>query len=775
MKSYLTFLSRNKLYTSIEVIGMAIAIAFVIFIGIFVIDGYRTDYDIKQQDNIYVADADGYFLHTYPTKDILTGKFPEVSAMCRIMDATSLRGVTMEMTVGDEKKLQDALIADENFFQFFPFTLVEGDADRALKGNSVLLSESCARRYFADQSPLGKIIKLNINENELEVQVTGVFKDFQNTIMPSPEIIYNFESIKKMLASLIHPGNGTVTLFFELMPDTNVPELTAKMERVLKEEEVFFSQGLVRKYRLTRFADIPQLESVSLWTPFRNLVNPNFIRLFAAIGILLLLFAALNYTSLTVAQTGFRAKEMAARRLLGAFKTDIIFRYLAEAFLLTCFAFLISLLMVTFLSPSIRTLVGKEISPFADGVWQLEVIFLVIIILLLSVCSGMIPAYIVSKFQPIDIIRGNFTRSSKMILGKMLIGIQSVFAFVTLVLAITMGKQLQHMIDRPMGYEKDGIISVRSNSYEDFHVDELRQLSCVENIGFIQSDPMMNSSTYMTMNVKGEDYKMNAFYGDQQAFEILGFQVAQQLQTPKANNVWLTESAVKALGFSLDDIQESWVCGVIKDFKKGSAVSVENNQFPNVYYLMDMEGGKNYQFIRNMIVKVKGDEKEAVKELAHFYQSNPNYRAEGIRIDRFHAINENLYGAEFKNLKLLTGFSFITLALTVLSLFAMSTYYARQHTKSVALRKILGSGKSELYWSTCFNFLKPICVALVVAVPISYWLAGKWLEEYSYRVDLAFSTYFMVICIVLITAIVSVSWQTVKLMNTNPVLLLKNE
>ena len=773
MKSYLKFLSRNKLYTSIEVIGLAIAIAFVIFIGIIVIDGYRTDYDIKQQDDIYVADADGYFLNTYPTKDILTDKFPEVNDMCRIMDATSLRGVTMEMTIGHEKKIQNAVIADENFFQFFPLPLLEGDASQVLKGNSVLLSESCARQYFFDQCPLGKTILLNVNENEIEVQVTGIFKDFQNTILPSPEIIYNFEGIKQMYASLIHPGNGTVTLFFKLMPDTHVSELETKMEKVLKEEEVFFSQGLAQKYRLTRFADIPLLEDIRLWTPFQNLVDPDFIRLFAVIGILLLLFAALNYTSLTVAQTGFRAKEMAARRLLGAFKSDIIVRYLLEAFFLTCFAFLIALFLVAFFSSNIAELVGKEVSPFADGVWQLETLFVVAIILLLSVCSGMIPAYMVSRFQPLDIIHGNFRRCSKMIFGKLLIGVQSAFAFITLVMAFTMNRQLQHMIDRPMGYEKDGIISVRSNSYADFHVNELRQLSCVDKIGFIQTDPMSNSSTYMTMTINGEDYKINAFYGDQNAFDILGFQVVQQIQSPKEHQVWLTESALQAI--PLDHVQESMFCGVIKDFKKGSAVSVENNKYPNAYYLMEMHDGENYQYIRNMIVKVKGDEKKAIKEIARFYQSNPNYRVESLQINSFNTINENLYGAEFKNLKLLTGFSFITLALAVLSLFAMSTYYARQHTKSVALCKILGSSKRELYWNTCFTFLKPICEALVVAIPVSYWLAGKWLEGYSYRVNLAFSTYIIVALIILVIAIFSVSWQTVNLMNTNPAKLLKNE
>ena len=767
-------MSRNKLYTLIEVIGMAIAIAFVIFIGVFVAEGYRTDYAIKKR-NIYVADADGYFLHTYPTKDIFADQFPEVTDMCRMMDMTELQGVSMDMVIGDQKMKQNALVTDENFFQFFPLTLTEGSADRVLIGNSVLLSESCARRCFSDQSVLGKTILLKFNQNELQVVVSGIYKDFQNTILPSPEIIYNFDCVKKTYPSLIHPGNGTVTLFLKLLPDADLHRLETKMLKVLKEKDLFFQQGIATKYRLTAFADIQQLEDVKWWGPFRNLIDPNFIRLFTAIGVLLLLFAALNYTSLTVAQAGFRAKEMAARQLLGAFKSDIVVRYLAEAFILTVFSFLISLLLMAFMSPYLKELVGQDLSPFADGIWQIEVVFMLAIILLLSLCSGIIPAALVARYKPIDVIRGNFTRNSKMTFGKVLIGIQGLFAFVTLVLAFTMGRQLQHMIHRPMGYERDGIVSVVFSNYDDFHVDELKQLSCVEKIGFIQGSPMTGSSAFMTMDYKGEEYKVNAFYGDQNAFDILGFRVLQTFQESKENNVWLTESAQKALGVSNDSISGSWFCGVINDYKKGSAVSVENAAYPNVYYLLEMHDGKNFEYIRNMIVKVKGDEDKSLKEIVQFYQSHPSYHGESLKINTFHKMNEQLYGYEFKTLKLLVSFSFITLALTVLALFAMSTYYARQHTKTVALCKILGSSKSSLYWNTCLSFLKPIGVALIMGVPASYWLVEKWLEGYSYRITLSLGIYLMVVSIVMAIAVLSVSWQTVRLMNANPVNLLKNE
>ena len=775
MKSYFKFLCRNKLYTSIEVIGMAIAIAFVVFIGTFILNGYRTDYDIKKQGNIYVGDFDGYFLHTYPTKDILTGKFPEIKDMCRIMDISGLRGVTMDLFVGDEKMSQNGLVVDENFFRFFPFPLSQGDSEDVLKTSSILVSESYAKRCFGNQSALGKSIRLRIDGNEEEVMVTGIFKDFHHTMFPTPEIIYSFDAIKKMYPSLIHPGNGTVTLFFQLMEGTHVDNLVSKMESVLKEEESFFSSGIATKYRLTRYEDIPDLESVSLWQPFRNIINPDFIDLFTAIGILLLLFSTLNYISLTVAQTGFRAKEMASRRLLGAYNTDIIGRYLIEAFILTSISFLLALALIQLFTPWVSELAGMNLSPFAEGAGYIQILLMLGLVILLSFLSGIIPAWIISQYRPIDVVRGNFTRASKMILGKVLVGIQSAIAFITLVLAVSMGRQLTYMIERPMGYERNSIVSITSSSYNDFHVNELKQLPCVEKVGFIQNVPMMNGATVLTLQKDGKEYKMDVLYGDKTAFDILGFNVIELIREPEKQDMWLTETAMNSLRLSTETMKEYNFCGVISDYKKGSANSLDGGGFPKAYKQLEIEDGKYYQYLRTMIVKVYGDEKEARRMIRDFYQSQPHYDATKTKISLFNELNEQQYGAEYRNVKLLAGFSVITLLLTVLSLFAISTFYARQHTKSVALRKIMGCSKEELYRDVCMNFLKSIIIAILAAAPVAYWIAGKWLEDYNYRIDNSLVVYFVVMVVILLIAIFSVSWQVIKLMNINPVQLLKTE
>ncbi len=779
MISYLRFLKRNKLYTAVEIIGMAIAIAFVVFIGTFVIGDYNTDLAIKKQGDIFVGRTDGFFLHTYPTKDILSGEFPEVKDMCRMMDATALRGVTMRMIVGEHTETQKALIVDQNFLEFFPVSLLEGNSSEALSGNKILLSSSCALRLFPNENALGKNIRLKIDSKEKEMMVSGIYEDFKNTILPTPDIIYNFNCIQEISPVLIHSGNGTVTLFFRLMDGTSIKVLEEKMEKILKKEELFFKEGLANHYYLDRFEDIPKLEDIQLFTPFQNIVSPVFIQIFIGIGILLFLFSIFNYISLTVAQSGFRAKEMASRRLLGSSQSSIIMRYLAEALVLTLLSFILALILVKFATPYFNELVNRQQSPFAKEFWYSEVFFMLTVILLLSFCAGIIPAALISRYQPIDIVKGNFAHTSKMTLGRILIIIQSIIASITLALAIVMAVQLKYMEEKPMGYEKDHIIWVFAHSYEEYRTEELNNLACVDKIGFIQQLPMGQSVTAMTLSKKGETYKMNAFYGDSNAFDILGFKVLSKMKTPVDDDIWLTETAMKAFNLTVDSLvthaKYGQFCGVIEDYHQGTASAPEKSDLPKVFYLLDMKGGKNYSLLRYMIVKVKGDEDEALQAIRDFYYQDKNIEVNSIKLNTFNRLNSELYNKETQNLKLIIAFGFIVILLTALALFAISTYYARQHAKSVALRKIMGCNRPQLFIQTSFRFLKLIGIALIIAMPLAYWITGEWLEGYNYRIDNAFYYYLVVILIMLVVAVLSIGWQMVRLMNTNPVEVLKTE
>lgn len=781
MKSYFRFLSRNKLYTAIEVFGMAIAIAFVVFIGSFVIREYNTDSEIKKQGNIYIGHSERLFFGCATIKEQLEGKFPEVEDMCRMMNTHIFGGLKMTFQAGDYTDRQKASIVDENFFRFFPFPLEAGTPESVLKEkNSVVISRTFANKVFGKEDPIGKSIKIDVNRNTANLNISGIFSDFKNTIFYSPEIIYRIDLVKDLDSSLAGNGNGSTVLFIKAADGTDIQSLEDKMENIVREEDFLYVYGLFKDFLLTPFDKISS-STVETTSPFEGLMDASFIKLFTAAGIFLLLFAVLNYISLTVAQTGFRAKEMASRRLLGTQQSGIIARYISESFILTVISFAFALIFVKLISPHLSELIGKEISPLKDMGWM-EILFIILLLIVLSVLSGIIPALLVSKYKPIDVVRGNFARTSKMTLGKILIGFQSGVAFITLGLSAVMFIQLKHMTEKPMGYEKENRISIQNASKPlDYHIEELKSLACVEKVGWLQFEPMTLGTSGTSFKINGIDQKFDMYYGDQSAFEILGFKVLRKNGEPLNQSAWLPESTMRALGLDYDCTQVNLdsggmfpVCGIIEDYHKGTANSERRGGFLNIAWIKEMEKEEDFRILRTLVVKVSGDENKAENDIKAFYKSK-GFSEDEIVVKTYNKMISDLYYSEQQDLKLIAVFTMLTLLLTILAMFAMSTYYARQHSKEAALKKVMGSSRLQLFIETASGFIKSVGISIIVALPITWVAVSKWLEGYSYRIDNPVYVYIIAIMVMLLIALLSISWQMIKLMNTNPVKSLKAE
>lgn len=781
MKSYFRFLSRNKLYTAIEVFGMAIAIAFVVFIGSFVIREYNTDSEIKKRGNIYIGHSERLLFGSATIKEQLEGKFPEVEGMCRMLNTHIFGGLKMTFQAGDYTDRQKASIVDENFFRFFPFPLESGTPESVLKEkNSVVISRTFANKVFGKEDPIGKSIKIDVNGNTANLNITGIFSDFKNTTFYSPEIIYRIDLVKDLDSSLVGNGNGSTVLFIKAAEGTDIQSLEDKMEDVVRKEDFLYVYGLLKDFLLTPFDKISS-SIVETTAPFEGLMDASFIKLFTAAGIFLLLFAVLNYISLTVAQTGFRAKEMASRRLLGTQQAGIIARYISESFILTVISFAFALIFVKLISPHLSELIDKDIAPLKDMGWM-EILFITLLLLLLSVLSGIIPALIVSKYKPIDVVRGNFTRTSKMTLGKILVGFQSSVAFITLVMATVMFIQLKHMTEKPMGYIKDNRIRIMNASKtSDYHIDELKSLACVEKIGWLQFEPMTIGTTGTSFKINGIEQKFDMYYGDQSAFEILGFKIMRKNGEPLNQCAWLPESTMRALGLDYDCTQINLdegsiipVCGIIEDYYKGTANSERRGGFLNIAWIKEMEKEEDFRILRTLVVKVSGDENKAADEIKAFYKEK-GFSEDEIIVNTYNEMISLHYDSENKNLKLITIFTLLTLLLTILAMFAMSTYYARQHSKEAALKKVMGSGRLQLFIETSSGFIKSVGISIIIALPIAWIAVSKWLEGYSYRIDNPIYVYIIAIIVMLLIALLSISWQMIKLMNTNPVKSLKSE
>lgn len=777
MKSYLRFLSRNKLYTAIEVVGLSVALAFVVFIATFVAGELGYDKDLKNTENIYVGHEEEFCIMSYTVGDVIAQEFPEVEDVCRFLSTSILSGLAMELTVEGETIPQKALIADDNFFDFFTFPFVEGGLEDR---DAVVVSQSFANTHFQEQSPIGKTIQITIGENKKDLFVQGVYKDIRRSVFPEADIIYGTHHLKEMYPSLIADGNGTAVSFYRLTPGADLEELQEKAVEKLKDADILYRVGLMKKFIFSPFSKIHYGVCVQ-HSPFVGRISFGFIMLFLAAGILLLVFALLNYISLTVAQIGFRANEMATRRLLGEQKWEIALRYIKEAFILTVISFGLSLILIELFGPHAKVLLGKDVA-LIDNLGAAGIVLLVLFVFLVSLMAGIIPAMIMSRYKPIDVVKGEFASNGKMVLGKMFIGVQNVVTIATLCVALAMFVQFKYMLARDSGYEKDHVISIEGGQRgADYFVDELKQLPFIESVGWVQFSPVYSSRVGMTMNLNGEDVQMEVMYGDSAAFRILGFNVMKiNPDVPQNDNsLWLTEGAMK--GMNLDYSEESVslsnhpypICGIIGDYQKGNRTMEDCASSNMVWWNMEYDGEENFPYLRSLVVKVSGDENEAVTAIKEFYESRNN---EGhIYVNDLNSEYRKWFRSDENNLKLISIFALLVIMLSSMAMLAMSTYYGKQHARNWSVRKVFGCSRKEVFMSMAWGFIKVVGIAAVIAVPIGYLITQRWLDGYVYRIDNHWWIYALSIMFILLVAVITISWQAVKLMNSDPVKVLKKE
>lgn len=780
MISFFRFLGRNKLYTAIEVIGLSVAMTFIVFISYYVFTELSYDSQLEDTEDIYLL-SDGVFPAGSATVlEQVEGRMPEVIDGTRMVSTDFLGGLALTATVGENTFKQQALGVDANFFDFFTFPFTSGDRDKVLTEKyAVSVSESFAAKWFPDEDPIGRTFDITIDKETIPLTVTGVFKDFKNSIFPYVDMIYRIELYEQAFPSLLYNGNGTANTFFRIAQGTDTDGLEKQILGILKQEDNLYISGISSRVALIPFKEI-HFGATEYSAPFTDTVDRNFISLFIAAGVLLLVFAMLNYVSLTVAQTVSRAKEMAARRLLGERKSGIIFRFLSEAFVLTAAAFVVGLALIPAFEPLMGRLLGKEIDVLGSiGLFQGLV--LVLFVCVVSLFSGIVPAMIFSRFKPIDLMKGSYGKGGRQILGNIFVFVQNFVAAAALCIALAMFVQLRYMLDIDRGYSKDGVIYVNGvTSADEFYADELRAMPEVTDIGYVQFDPVDGGRTSGSYFLEdGTQVQIEWFYGDMAAFRMLGFRPVSVISEPVEGAVWLTESAMSNLGADYGSAgivlnsQGLNVCGIMGDFIKGNMTEEDSKGMNVCYYIQDMNDPGDFMFLREMLVKVSGDTEKAVKKIREFYETRG--LANAVTVGSLDEKFSFYFKKESSNNKLITIFTILTLMLSSMAMLAMSTYYARAAARNVAVRKIFGLSRQPAFWGTVAGFLKIVAVAAAVSIPVSYVVVSRWLEGYADKASGTWWVYAAGCAVVLAVAFVAIVRQVYMLVNVNPAEVLRKD
>jgi putative ABC transport system permease protein len=767
-KSFFKFLKRNKAFTVINVFGFSVSLMFVILILVYASQGLSTDYFQKNADNISVIGHDGGMGFAWRIGERIAEKYPEIEKMCPL---AVFPGVAI---FSAEKKYKaDMLITDTTFFTMFTFPLALGDPATVLAARDyAVISESFARQVFSDRDPMGQYIKINDSVN---VIVNGIMKDIKNSTIPSADIIIHISNVRFFNESLDSEGGnnaGDLQVFFQTVPGSDIQSRAEEITEYMKEIFWIYKRGIWQKVKFTPLKDIYFSK-----TPANHLRQSDwtFVIVFMFTGILILIFAVVNYINLTVAQAGSRAKEMAARRLLGASRGELFARLILESVLLCSVSFLIGLLL------------AFAALPFADGLLKTTIdlkgfftpehtMFIAGMVLLTGIISGLLPAVIISNSKPIDVVRGGFRTKTKMVFSKVFITFQNVITIMLLAASITMILQIKHLIKAPLGYNTSNMLYVPTYQFEsrekiNSFVNETRQLASVKRVGYSQGVPFNRGNNY-TVVYEGKNISFQILRGDSTFFNMLGFEALHRNSSMGDPLSFLNEQALKETGLPMDVTEAKlWgdnliaIAGIVRDFQ------LNNITYGKKPVVIIVEKEANF-YPWNVLVEIQGDPFTARDQVKEVFERISQLEFSGQYTDRQ---IEDSYAEQQRMASLVVIFAIIAIVISFLGLLAMSTYFIRQRAREVAVRKVFGSSNSEVLVKLISTFMTYVGIAFVIATPVIWYIMTKWITAYSYRIPLYPWIFIVAGLFCLLVAFVTVFFQSYHAANENPVKNLKVE
>ena len=773
MKSFWNFLKKNKLYGAINLVGLTVSMAFVLLLAAYVQRQLSTDSFQKNADRIYViANEDnvtmGYWLDKH-----LKNNFPEIEKGCCVANIASAAAFNID----GERVYGSTMAADSTFFEMFSYDLLEGNkADWRVSQDRCMVSREFANAHFGDKDPLGQIISFNY-EGSFQLTVCGVYEDFGNSILKAPDVLIRGDIMPKINSShdefMSNAGGGIC--FVMAYPGA---DLQGRHDDILDwcEENFWVYKSQYDKVRIIPLRDMYFLnEGIRYGSDTIQFGNRSFVNLLLAMCILLLAFAVLNYINMTTALTGFRAKEMATRRLVGSDKRSIFLKVISESTLICGISMLLAILLAEALSPLASQILKYQVSIF-KAVMPVNVLLVLGFIALLGVLSGIVPALLIQQAQPIEIVRGTLRLKTKTVYSKVIIIVQNVVAVVMLVSALTMGLQIRHMISADLGYNTKDILVVDNAFGQTGQIrpllDRLRAEPCVEEVGQGDGIPLGGTNNLTMEMPDGHWVSFQQIQGDDKYFDILGLKVKQDNHQ---RAWWLNEYAFKQIGIeeTATEFQSAkngtrQIGGIYYDFK---IRPLEEDQSAAMIYNRGENPDDDYPWI--LLVKTTGDQAAAKKQVeAACKEVFPDRLFEAQYIEE---MIEDGFADESRVLNIVLIFTLLFILMSALGLFAMSSYYMQQEIRSVSVKKVFGADYSGVLKELVLSFMKMVGIAFVIGVPIAWFIMNRWLSGYGHRIDLYWWIFALAGLTVVFIAAISVLYQSIKTARTNPAEALKKE
>ncbi len=787
MKSYLRFLSRNKLYTAIEVVGLSVALAFVLIIGSYVWQEYSISRENPDYERIYIPTQSMPYGIFEPMKE----QIPEIEKFTLV---NSFDDVVMESD--DERFVTRGLAVRGDFFDIFDYEFLIGDAGCLESYTYIVISESYAAK-LAGKPELAVGMKIvPVDYPSQAYTVTGIIKDFDQKYWKYMDFICKGESPLNESAQKNPIFTLSATAFIKVAESADVDALGGKIQDIFRQlwgeklnaamiDQFTVNLGIERFDKLYFSGEIID--------DYLNMGDRSQIIILLIVSLLLLVSAVINYINLNLALTNKRAKEMATRSLVGADKADIAVKYILESIGFTAICSIAAAGIALALAPYIgRIIDGQTITiPFNAASISLYILF---VVLIGGIC-GLIPALNISSIKPISIVNGTYRRKSRAGLNRVFILLQNILAITLIASAIVLDRQMNYMINMPLGADiKDKfILSTDAEEAGDViaMMDEIRQLPFVKKVALSRGYPTgVHFNTAIQLENSTDLTPVKLLICDTEAFGIWDFDVREDFGAPLAHSIWFSESLYNCFD-SREEAEKkakSWngnfnrtsidnFGGVLGNIAGDNAMNERMDQSKVAVIVLPIDDFGLYN--NTILIETDDNHDKATEAFDSIYRKfSDEYNGVYLEPWEFGYVEDMMVREleeDNQTVKLLKIFAMLAVILSVLGLVAMSTYFASEREKGIAIRKVFGGTMAS---ETRRNILEYMIITLIgsaVAIPVAWIFCGRYLEEFAYRIDLTIWPFALAVLLALVISLASVLWQTLRAARTNPAEALKKE
>lgn len=773
----------------INILGLSVGLACTIMIFLYVqyelsFDTYHTNKDRIFRITMEEEDSNGmdYNAETpFPLAPTLRAQFPEDIIITRIYYSTNDR-----IIIGDEKYHErHILFAEPEIFELFDF-----DSENGLTGsdflelNTVLVTESLAKKYFGEEDPVNKVIHL-VNIGDLIIR--GVLKDPpSNTHLPY-SMILNIDNLNEDFVG-INYDRFTIILggfiSYARLPE-NMDENDLEIQMTDYMMQFLGNEADSDEHVALRLESINEIHHDLRFSTFTYLTSKKTILIIALVGILVLLIACINYINLAVTQAIKRSKEIGVRKVVGAERHKLIEQFIGESTLVTIISAVVALIIAEIFLPTLNTYLGDDIKL---SVYQNPIIIIWVFLATIAIglITGMYPALIVSGYKPLDAIKNRISSHKKSVkyLKNTLVILQFIIAQLLIIGTLVASSQLNYMKSKNLGFEKEAIINIKIPDYEQCEVlkNELRKNAGIESITFGIAGPQAildeRFETIMYLESEGRenaktcDLKtVDLDYHTTFDFNIVAGEWMYDFRGPDSSlNVLVNEAMSRKLGFESPEsaigarTNFGRIIGVTEDFH---TESLHNPIIPMVMVYFPRFFGQGYIKVHpskmdEAIVYIEKTWSEVFPENFFSYRKYNDYIS-------------GMYSNDQRTFDILRLFAIIAIIIACMGLFGLVSYLVVQKTKEISIRKVMGATVGRIISFVTSGYLKLVIIANIVAIPVGWYLMTVWLENFAYRVNMQWWIFIVALLFSLAIAYMTVIFQTIRVARINPAEALKYE